>query len=296
MFTKRINIVTHDGTFHLDDVLSVALIRRLYGNRAKVIVTRTRDKDLLKQADWVIDVGKTYNHATKRYDHHQLQAPVRANGIPYSTLGLLWKHYGDELCSGNVLVSKAIDIEIIQVIDAHDNGIEAYQSLVEGGKVPALAMLTYLWMPNDGEDLEVDKQFEKLVAFGEIFLDRLIKSYLASDRDQKIVYEHYFKAKDRSIIELPYNIFINNPSEFPELYFTYYQSRAGHWKAKCLSQNFKCKVSFPLEWRGIDSEKLCEITGVHDAEFVHTAGFLAVAGSKESIILMCRKALIESGI
>lgn len=34
-------------------------------------IIRSRDKEVLESCDIVVDVGAEFNHARKRYDHHQ---------------------------------------------------------------------------------------------------------------------------------------------------------------------------------------------------------------------------------
>ncbi len=63
-------IATHSGSFHADDVVGIALATVLYP-QAQVI--RTRDVDVLKNADLRIDVGGKANPDTGDFDHH-LQA------------------------------------------------------------------------------------------------------------------------------------------------------------------------------------------------------------------------------
>ena len=48
-------IVTHDGSFHADDVFAVATLLKLFPD-ANVI--RTRDTSVIERADVVVDVGK----------------------------------------------------------------------------------------------------------------------------------------------------------------------------------------------------------------------------------------------
>lgn len=61
---------THDGVFHCDEVLACYLLRLLPEYKHAVIV-RTRDTELLKDCDLVVDVGGVYDSSVHRYDHHQ---------------------------------------------------------------------------------------------------------------------------------------------------------------------------------------------------------------------------------
>ena len=47
----------------------------------------------------MIDLGGEYDPDAGRLDHHQRSgAGERGNGIPYSSVGLIWQKYGLEIC------------------------------------------------------------------------------------------------------------------------------------------------------------------------------------------------------
>ena len=51
--------------------------------------------------------------------------------------------------------------------------------------------------------------------------------------------------------------------------------------------SFELRRGLKSEWRGIkDGEKLIELSGIKDIDFVHANGFIGGAVSKESVILM----------
>lgn len=65
-------IGTHNGSFHCDEALGVALLRRTAAY-ADAKVVRTRKQEVLDKCDVVIDVGGVYDAASNRFDHHQKQ-------------------------------------------------------------------------------------------------------------------------------------------------------------------------------------------------------------------------------
>ncbi len=71
-------IATHNGKFHADEVFAISLLRRLE-RFAEAEIIRTRDTELLKTADVVVDVGGQYDPATDRYDHHQVRSLTNSN-------------------------------------------------------------------------------------------------------------------------------------------------------------------------------------------------------------------------
>jgi len=81
---NEVTIATHNGNFHADDVFSVAALKCIYPS---IKLIRTRDLELIGQADIVLDVGGVYDPDAGRFDHHQRGgAGERENGIPYSSL------------------------------------------------------------------------------------------------------------------------------------------------------------------------------------------------------------------
>ena len=65
---KRIG--THSGSFHCDEALGCWLLRRKQEFAGAEIV-RSRDPEVLKDLDVVIDVGGVYDAGSNRFDHHQ---------------------------------------------------------------------------------------------------------------------------------------------------------------------------------------------------------------------------------
>ena len=61
---------THSGSFHADDVLAAAAMRLA---KPSVTILRSRDMDQLNAADILFDVGRVFDPATCRFDHHQLE-------------------------------------------------------------------------------------------------------------------------------------------------------------------------------------------------------------------------------
>src|SRR3989339_2007075 len=119
-------LITHNGSFHSDDIFAcAALCLMLEKDKKKFEIIRTRDEKIIKTGDYVFDVGGIYDEKTNRFDHHQKEgAGGRENGIPYSSFGLIWKHFGIDLCGKNIDVWSMIDFKIVTPIDAVDNGVD----------------------------------------------------------------------------------------------------------------------------------------------------------------------------
>src|SRR3990167_1327152 len=92
-------LITHDGSFHSDDVFAAAalsLYLKKKGEAFKII--RGRDERIIKNGDYVFDLGGIYDEKSNRFDHHQIGgAGKRENGLEYSSFGLVWKKFGKKI-------------------------------------------------------------------------------------------------------------------------------------------------------------------------------------------------------
>ena len=134
-------IGTHSGTFQADEAMGVWMLRQLPAYRNSKVV-RSRNPDDLKGLDIVIDVGGVYDHAVKRYDHHQRGYEERfddgrdgTNGrcTVLSASGLVYRHYGKEVIKQfypqiddtdlDIAYTKVYD-SLLEALDAIDTGVE----------------------------------------------------------------------------------------------------------------------------------------------------------------------------
>ena len=112
-------VATHPGNFHADDVFAIAVLQLVHG---ELDVVRTRDAEAQAAADLRVDVGGRHDPATGDFDHHQKGgAGERANGIRYASFGLVWREHGPAL-AGSREAAEAIDERLVQGVDANDTG------------------------------------------------------------------------------------------------------------------------------------------------------------------------------
>lgn len=118
------DVFTHAGTFHADDVMATAIIAEMHpANTLTVHRTVSMDGIDLGPTNIVYDIG----HG--QYDHHQKGGNgARENGIPYSSVGLIWRDFGMRICrfyaaDNAELVWKMVDTSLIQGIDAINTGV-----------------------------------------------------------------------------------------------------------------------------------------------------------------------------
>ena len=144
---EYITIGTHNGRFHVDEVLACVIAKIMYND--KVIITRSRDHEVLDTCHILFDVGGEYNPKLFKFDHHQKDCNEKfdeASNIPLSSAGMAWKHFGKKIIQ-SLLTShfknrktdskfvermySEIYYEYILEIDANDNGISRLKDEVD---------------------------------------------------------------------------------------------------------------------------------------------------------------------
>jgi uncharacterized UPF0160 family protein len=291
LFQKKKILVTHNATFHADDIFATATLSLLNDGAVKVI--RTRDEEWFKNGDYVYDVGGVYDPLINRFDHHQKGgAGKRENGIPYAAFGLVWKTYGETVC-GSLEVAVKLDEELVQAIDAHDNGLALFD--VTGAVGPYLIENVFsAFRPSWKEPEEFDAPFLELVEFAKKFLARKIKKERDALEARTFVKKAYEEAKDKRLIVLdggyPFGDIL---MEYPEPLYVVWP-RMNVWRVGCIAKqknSFENRKSLPEAWAGLKDEDMAKASGVPDATFCHNGRFLAVAKTKEGALALARLAL-----
>jgi len=284
-----ITIATHNGNFHADDVFSIAALKSIFPS-CKVI--RTRDAQLISNADLVIDVGGEYDADRGRFDHHQRGgAGERENGIPFSSFGLIWQKYGLEICQGNQEVANAVDADLVSTIDAIDCGY------VEGvAKGISLSHTISMFNPTWQEDGQFDSCFEEAVDFASRVLARFIATANGGISAKTIVAKAIENAEDPRVIILerytPWKRTVHALSQ--QALYMVYPSPSGQWRIQTVPVepgSFEDRKPLPKQWAGLSDNALKEVTGIDDAMFCHNGLFIAGAESLESAMKMAAMAL-----
>lgn len=197
---NNVTIGTHDGIFHCDEILACFMLQQLpkYQN-AEII--RTRDDNLLKQCDIVVDVGGIFDKSTNRFDHHQKTfnetlstlRPEFGNNwkVRLSSAGLIYTYFGEDVIRQVLKTTKGVEPTneclqrvytkvyeyLIQEIDGIDNGVPQFDG------EPLYRITTNLssrvgnfnreW--NSTADYNDKKQFERAKQLvGEEFVDKVV--------------------------------------------------------------------------------------------------------------------------
>jgi uncharacterized UPF0160 family protein len=292
------HLVTHSGGFHADELLSSAILTCLYP-LAKL--TRTRDRALITpSADKIIyDVGGNYDATAQIFDHHQRPGPLREDEKPYSSFGLIWKHYGrDYLTAMDVPdadieeIHTKFDTAFVLPIDLMDNG--AMEPSVAGPlSILTLPELLASMKPvfDDPSPTADDDAFFDALPIARSFIEAKIRGLASKARAKSLVEQAIAQAGTSAILELPTGMPYRSvlmKSDADHILFTVIP-RGGDWTLngiKLSGDTFDQRADLPVAWAGLSDGDLEEATGVKGAKFCHNARFIAVADSRDAIMEM----------
>jgi uncharacterized UPF0160 family protein len=289
---------THSGAFHADDVLAAAVMRLA---NPSVTILRSRDMNQLNAADILFDVGRVFDSATCRFDHHQLEySEARENGIPYSSFGLVWRELGLMLC-GSSAAANRVDQAIVQGVDAIDCGITLSK---EPMLVKLMSISAVLGSFNQGwQDLNtieaVDAAFEQAVSVAKLIMENAIREAQGFENARAVVEQGTVQEDKRLLIlehGVPWKETVLESAKYAQLLYVIYPDAQAKWHVSCVPDkagSFSNRKSLPAAWAGLDGEELDKVTGIKGCVFCHRARFVGGHTTKAGAIEMVRLALRE---
>lgn len=302
---------THNGVFHADESMAVAILKMVFGD---LTLVRTRNEEELKKCDVLVDVGGVYDQTAERYDHHQRGgAGIRENGIPYSSAGLVWAAYGPNIClarsgkgSETAKIWQRVDEELIQAIDASDCGVQlrdgepkfktaAGDPLLGVSYSSFISSLNPEWDPKPAS-ADFDRQFNTAVDIAYLALSRALVRAEAASKAESLVKEAMAQATDHRVIVLdrfcPWGDAVFSTGS--KALFVVFPSESGEWMLQCIPPtkgSFEKRLPLPETWAGLRGADLAALIGIEDAIFCHPGRFIAGAKTKESVLKMAELAL-----
>ena len=341
-----LQIGTHNGHFHADEALAVHMLRSL-PTYASASLVRTRDPALLADCHTVVDVGGEYDAERNRYDHHQRTFSTTFPSRPtkLSSAGLVYLHFGkalvrqrmglDETAAGDDtpdvdLVWNKLYESFVEALDAHDNGISAYDPAAlaaagltkrfsDGGFTlgAMVARLNPAWndpVPEDPAAAQAAEDERFLAAsrrIGQEFdlaLDYYVKSWLparavvASAFAKRLEHDPQGRILVFDGASAPWkeNLYALEAEECagePRVQYVLYPEKpvpGAKWRVQAVpvsKDSFESRRPLPEAWRGFRDEELDGICGVDGCVFVHAAGFIGGNKTFEGAKAMATKAL-----
>ncbi|ARO30695.1 MULTISPECIES: MYG1 family protein [unclassified Rhizobium] len=297
-------LVTHSGGFHADELLSSVILTRLFP-QARLIRSRAPEWITPAPDRIIYDVGGAYDPAAGIFDHHQRGAPLRDDGQPYSSFGLIWKHYGREYLVASGLpdhhveaLHSTFDIGFVLPIDLTDNGALSPSGPLASLTLPAL--LETLKPVFDEEEPEADdRAFRAALAIARSFIDAGIAQRAAKLRAEAIVYRAIEVAGQGRILELPRGMPFRPAivkAGADHLLFVVHP-REKDWCVTGIRRGddgFELRADLPATWAGLTNSELEAVCGIEGASFCHNGRFIAAAKTREAALAMAELAVQEA--
>ncbi len=290
----KAKFITHKGTMHADEVFSTAFLELLYDD---IVLMRTTEEQLSKRSEdsLVFDIGKG------KFDHHQLDAKVRENGIKYASFGLLFQAFGKQLLQKLQIhlvddVFDYMDRDFVLAIDAIDNGV--FPNIQAEYHVKTVSDIIKLFNCSKTE-AEENQQFLLAEAVAKTILQAEIKSINAKMEAKKEV-EKLMATQKGPVLVLPYFMPYEETlltlDKEKQFLFVVFPSNRGGYAAKAVPNSLSDhsnRLLFCSKWAGLSDKVLEEAAGVVGAKFCHSNRFLVTADTKEAVLALIQKTLEE---
>lgn len=253
--------LTHNGTFHADDVFATAFIKMINPS-IKIIRASSIPNDFK---------GIVYDIGGGLFDHHASDNKKRPNGISYAAFGKLWAHFAPFIYDDYIV--KKIDKKFIAPLDLSDNT----------GSPDTLCFA--IGAMNPTHEANGDKEFVEAVKFATVILNNLINHEIKNYEEEKEVKEIYEKSINKEIIVLDKHLHFTDYLPGTEAIYVIFPSNRGGYSAQGVpinSDTVELKRPFPASW----TQELPDYL-----TFCHNSRFLISAKTLDDIIYACNIAL-----
>ena len=273
--SDHIQVVTHDGIFHADELLACAALSIAYG-RDNLAIIRTRDNKVLEIATqnkdtWVIDVGNSYDPEMLNFDHHMRDFDATNSfGNKLSSFGLVV----EELLRRDFFTEvKESLLKFSNKIDMLDNGVKKAEDLI---------FLSVLNSYSDNEVINFYAALEVAMTYlrslinqwkEERIIDLRLNDSLGNMTEDGIIYHSsYIPVDERA-------------NAIPEAKLVIYKNKQGTYSIQSVNvgetKDFSIRCPAPSKWLGLRDEELVRASGGLPLTFCHVSGFLTVTSTDE---------------
>ncbi|CCF56540.1 hypothetical protein KAFR_0B02420 [Kazachstania africana CBS 2517] len=320
-------ICTHSGSFHADESLAVYMLRLLPEYKDAKLV-RSRDPKDWEESDIVVDVGAQYD-GVKYFDHHQREFMETFSSdfhTKLSSAGLVYKHFGKRIIKSILGDVSEEDLDVlylrvykqfVEALDANDNGISKYDIKDDMGikarfndnaiSIPGIISGMNPSWNGDSSAENFDKCFLKASAFiGSAFVT-LVEGYGNSwlpakslvkeavlnrkscyESGEIVILEQFCPWKEH-LYEIEKELGIQGQTKF-----ILFVDSSNSWRVSTVpvsSGSFEFRRGLPKALRGLRDEQLSEASGVPGCVFIHAAGFIGGAKTKEAVLQLAKMGL-----
>lgn len=296
-------LVTHNGGFHADELMSSVVLTRLYPD-AQIVRSRAGEW-ITPGADRIIyDVGGAYDAEARIFDHHQRGAPLRDDGQPLSSFGLIWRHFGRQY-----LAAMHVPVEHIEAVYASfDANFVLPVDLVDNGavNVSVAGPLAAMTLPGLLETLKPDfdeadpdaetRAFHTALTIARAFAEARVQRSAAKLRAESVVLAAIAVAGPGRVLELPQGMPFRPAivkARADHLLFVVHP-RQQDWCVTGIrsgEDGFALRADLPAAWAGLTGADLEAASGVAGASFCHNGRFIAAAKTREAALAMAALAV-----
>jgi len=255
-------IATHKGIFHADEVTAIALLK-VFTDEETEVSRVDHDSTDFSSFDMVIDIGKKFD-GVKLFDHHQYKGGK-------SSAGLIWDYIG--LQEDYPKISK-----LIKIVDDNDTGVAKAEPF-------EYSSLLKCYNHRDIHSQAQEKQFEKAVKFAQTMLISMAEAQEDLEEAKEIVANSFLFDSNTAILELErftphWTSYINGVLTPHIKAVVWEDEEEGNYKVKIPSKRLG---SFDLNGKALPQDD--------SMEFVHSAGFFAIAKDEETMKSYLKKVL-----
>jgi uncharacterized UPF0160 family protein len=285
------SVGVHDGAFHADEVTACGLLL-VFDLVDRKRIFRSRDPHLLKECEYLCDVGGIWDPKAKRFDHHQAEY----KGC-LSSAGMVLEYLLEEK-----IVEPAFYLylkrSLIQGIDEHDTG---RSRLEEGTCSFSQVIANFLPIHYQASSMEMEKSFFEALDFTCGHLDRLWKRFLYQKECRDIVKKHMEMEKLCLIFDEPISwlesFFELDGEKHPALFVI--MPTENCWKLRGVPPSYKermkVRLALPQQWAGLQGEELEKISKLEGAVFCHKGRFISIWKTKENALKALQYVLKQAG-
>ncbi|MBO7703814.1 MAG: MYG1 family protein [Solobacterium sp.] len=319
---EKLNLYTHDGQFHADEVFATAMFSLIADD---INVVRGGDAELpAEDSGWIV-----YDIGGGPLDHHtpenkETNGAHPGTNIPYAACGLVWRAYYREIlealdCPENYTdrVFSIVERSLILGIDAKDNEFnplaeelnripnvtdDQKKELLKSTRIGmSLSDVIKDFNPTWNSDLDPNECFMDAVSFAkDILLNRIYSVISSLDSRDYVNRAIDYSAGHILMMDrfAPWEGAVYSQRSNPkaeDIWYAVYPALRGGWNLQCARVSSDDRNTFrhplPKEWLGLRGEELQNVTGVKTAQFCHVSGFLCGADTQEGILELVRLAL-----
>ncbi|AOG10304.1 MYG1 family protein [Agrobacterium sp. RAC06] len=297
------HLVTHSGGFHADELLSSVILSRLYPD-AQIVRSRAPDWITPASDRIIYDVGGAYDAEAQIFDHHQRGAPLRDDGQPYSSFGLIWKHYGRAYLAAMGLpadhieaIHQGFDAKFVLPVDLMDNGALSPATAGPLADLTLPSLLETLKPVFDNKEPGADDRgFQSALSIARMIVEAAIGQRAAKLRAETMVLEAIAATGEGRVLELPMGMPFRPAivkAGADHLLFVIHP-RDKDWCITGIRKaegSFEQRADLPAAWAGLSNGDLEAVCGVKGATFCHNGRFIAAANSRNAILDMAEIAV-----